>query len=90
MNQEKYNQLREKLIESTKWPGLYMFKFIIPNKNEKLEAVKAVFPKGTKFTFKTSRDIRFISITVKIRMQNADAVIAIYEQTKRIDGLLAL
>jgi len=90
MDQEKYNQLREQLIESTQWPSLYMFKFIIPNKDEKLEAVKAVFPKGTKFAVKTSKDMRFISITVKIKMKDADAVIAIYEQTKHIEGLLAL
>ena len=90
MDQEKYNQLREQLIESAQWPALYMFKFIIPNKDEELETLKAIFPKGTQFAFKTSKDMRFISITVKIKMQDADAVIAIYEQTKQIEGLLAL
>ncbi len=90
MDQEKYNQLRDQLIESTQWPSLYMFKFIIPNKDEKLDAVKAVFPKGTQFAFKTSKDMRYLSITVKITMKDADAVIAIYEQTKHIEGLLAI
>ncbi len=90
MDQEKYNQLREQLIESAQWPALYMFKFIIPNKDEKLETLKAIFPKGTRFAYKTSKDMRFISITVKIKMKDADAVIAIYEQTKKIEGLLAL
>jgi len=90
MNQEKYNQLRDQLIESTQWPSLYMFKFIIPNKDEKLDAVKALFPAGTPFAFKTSKDLRFISITVKIKMKDADKVIAIYEQAKNIEGLLAL
>ncbi|MDE5423938.1 DUF493 family protein [Ancylomarina sp. DW003] len=90
MDQEKYQKLREQLIESTQWPSLYMFKFIIPNKDEKLEAVKAMFPAGTKFAFKTSKDIRFISITVKIKMKNADEVISIYAQANKIEGLLAL
>ena len=90
MDQDRYNQLREQLIESAQWPALYMFKFIIPNKDEKLEALKAVFTKETQYAFKTSKDMRFISITVKIMMQDADAVIAIYEQTKKIEGLLAL
>jgi putative lipoic acid-binding regulatory protein len=90
MEQEKYNQLRDQLIESTQWPSLYMFKFIIPNKDEKLEAVKAIFPKGTQFAFKTSKDMGFLSITVKIKMKDADAVITIYEQTKHIEGLFAL
>ncbi|MCZ4695761.1 DUF493 family protein [Ancylomarina euxinus] len=90
MDPEKYNQLREQLIESAQWPALYMFKFIIPNKEDKLEAVKALFPAETQFAFKTSKDIRFISITVKIIMKDADAVIAIYEQAKHIEGLIAL
>jgi len=90
MNQEKYNQLRDQLIESTQWPSLYMFKFIIPNKDEKLDAVKALFKAGTQFAFKTSKDLRFISITVKIKMKDADQVIAVYEEAKSIEGLLAL
>ena len=90
MDQERYNQLRQQLADSAQWPALYMFKFIIPNKDEKLETLKAIFPEGTQFAFKTSRDIRFISITVKIIMKDADAVIAIYEQAKQIEGLLAL
>jgi len=90
MDQERYNQLREQLIESAQWPSLYMFKFIIPNKDEKLEAVKIIFPKGTQFAYKTSKDMRFLSITVKLKMKNADAVISIYEKTKHIEGLLAL
>ena len=90
MDQEKYQKLRQQLIDSSQWPSLYMFKFIIPNKDEKLEAVKAMFPSETKFAFKTSKDIRFISITVKIKMKNADEVIGIYSQANNIEGLLAL
>ena len=90
MDQEKYNQIRKQLIDSTQWPSIYMFKFIIPNKDEKTEAIKAIFPKGTQFAFKTSKDMRYLSITIKIMMKDADAVIAIYEQTKHIEGILAL
>lgn len=90
MDQDKYNQLREQLIESTQWPSLYMYKFIIPNKDEKLDAVKALFPSETEFAFKTSKDMRFISVTVKIIMADADKVIAIYEEAKNIEGLFAL
>lgn len=90
MDQEKYNQLRKQLIDSTQWPTIYMFKFIIPNKDEKTEAIKTLFPKGTQFAFKTTKNMRYLSITIKIMMKDADAVIAIYEQAKHIEGLLAL
>jgi len=90
MDQKKYAKIRQQLIDSTQWPSIYMFKFIIPNKDEKTEAVKAMFPKGTKFSFKTSRDMRFLSITIKIKMKNADAVIAIYKKAEQIEDLFAL
>jgi hypothetical protein len=67
-----------------------MFKFIIPNKEEKLEAVKNLFPANTKFSFKTSKDIRFIGITVKETMNNADQVLDIYARAQKIEGLIAL
>ena len=67
-----------------------MFKFIIPNSDEKVNTIKQLFPPKTEFAFKTSKDIRFISITVKIKMKNADEVIDIYSQANKIEGLLAL
>lgn len=90
MDQTKYNQLRNQLLESTNWPSLYMFKFIIPNKEEKLLAVKNLFPKETEFSYKTSRDIKFIGITVKKEMNSPDDILEIYANAKNIEGLVAL
>ena len=90
MDQEKYNSIKQQLFESTKWPSLYMFKFIVPNGEDKLSAVKNLFPEGTEFTYKTSRDVRFIGVTVKIVMASADDVIEIYSRAEGIKGIMAL
>lgn len=90
MDQEKYNQLRQSLFESTKWPTLYMFKFIVPNKDDKMGAVKNLFPENTEFTYKTSKDLRFIGITVKIMMNSPEDVLEIYQRAQGIKGIITL
>ena len=67
-----------------------MFKFIVPNNEDKLNAVKNLFPKETEFSYKTSRDIRFIGVTVKIMMNSADEVIEIYSRAQGIRGIMSL
>lgn len=90
MEQEKYSKLRQQLIESSTWPTLYMFKFVIPNTEDRLEAIKNLFPAQTKFAYKTSKDIKFIGITVKKTMNSADDVIAIYSKAQQIEGAIVL
>jgi hypothetical protein len=90
MNQEKYTKLREQLMESMNYPSIYMFKFVIPNTDEKLQSVKNLFPADTKFAFKTSRDLKYIGITVKKMMNSADEIIDIYTIANRIEGAVIL
>ncbi|MGQ1908271.1 hypothetical protein ACT3CE_00650 [Marinifilum sp. RC60d5] len=90
MDKEKYNRIKQQLFESTKWPSLYMFKFIVPNNEDKINAVKNLFPTDTKFTYKTSKDIRYIGITVKKVMNSADDVVEIYARAQGIKGIMAL
>jgi type II secretory pathway component PulF len=90
MNQEKYTKLREQLMESMNYPSIYMFKFVIPNTDEKLQSVKKLFPADTKFAFKTSRDLKYIGITVKKMMNSADEIIDIYTIANRIEGAVIL
>jgi hypothetical protein len=90
MGQEKYSKLRYQLMESSTWPSLYMFKFIIPNSDDKVNAIKELFPANTEFAFKTSKDLKFIGITVKKTMESADAVIDIYISAEDIEGIVIL
>lgn len=90
MDHKDYQKFRQQLLDSTIWPTLYMFKFIIPNNQQKLDAVKQLFDSNTKFSYKTSRDIRFIGITVKQTMQTPDQVLDIYSKAQKIEGLIAL
>jgi len=73
-----------------KWPGIYFFKFIVPNDKEKLDQVRKLFKLEENITYRTSKDIRFISLSCKQEMQNPDEVLAIYQLAKEIEGVISL
>ncbi len=73
-----------------KWPGIYFFKFIVPNDKVKLEQVKKLFQSEDQITYRTSKDIRFISLSCKQEMKNPDEVLAIYQKAGEIEGVISL
>ena len=72
------------------WPGVYFFKFIVPNDREKLELVKKLFLHEDQITYRTSKDIRYISLSCKQEMKNPDEVLAIYAKAGAIEGVISL
>lgn len=87
---DKLLKLRAILMEEKNWPQVYYFKFIVPNDKEKIESVKSLFTDPSKITYNTSRDIRFIGISCKEFMPDAESIVAIYEKASLVDGLIAL
>jgi uncharacterized protein len=87
---ERLFKLHAILMEDTKWPQVYYFKFIVPNDNEKINSVISLFADPSKITYRTSRDIRFIGISCKEIMPDPESVIAVYEEAGRVEGLIAL
>ena len=87
---DNIEKFRELLSKNSEWPLLYYFKFIISNNQEKLDQVKGLFADPSAITYNTSRDIRFISLSCKQLMPDAESVIAIYEKASLVDGLIAL
>ncbi|WP_316830030.1 DUF493 family protein [Pedobacter aquatilis] len=84
-----YTNLKEKLESVEKFPGIYHFKFIITGGLEKIQELRAVLP-NDEFIEQASKTGKYVSITVKKQMQNADEVIAIYKQVATISGIMVL
>lgn len=78
---------REKLEAQHDFPGLYTFKFIIPE--EKKEQVVAVLPEG-ELSYKASSGKKYTSITLKASVKSSDEVIATYTEVAKIEGVLSL
>lgn len=90
MNTDKFKNLRYRLMEVENWPLDYMFKFITPNNEGKVDRVKALLPKDGNFSFKHTSNLKHVSITCVARMNNADEIIDITEKADAIEGVLVL
>lgn len=87
MDQNWIESFRKKLDEHYAWPALYIFKFIVPTGKE--DEVKQLFPMH-QLTEKTSSQGNYKSMTAEVMMPSGDAVLSIYVQASRIEGIVAL
>ena len=89
--EEFYSRFHEQLLNSQEWPGDYLFKFILREGEVKEDVLKEMFTeKSAVFSRKVSSKKTFTSLSVKVKMKDPDAVIAIYKQTQKIKGLITL
>ncbi|WP_343522221.1 DUF493 family protein [Pedobacter sp.] len=84
-----YVNLKEKLESVERFPGVYNFKFIITGGLDKIKDLRAILP-DDEFIEQPSKTGKYVSITVKKQVQNADEVIAVYKQAGNIKGTMIL
>ncbi len=90
LSEEAKDRLRERLDQVHEWPSVYMFKFIFEPENERLDAVLSLFPPESEILRKYSTAGKYLSITVKEVMLNADEVVQRYDRASEIDGVIVL
>lgn len=88
-NTDQFANFKEKLESVQTFPGLYTFKFILTGGKEKIAELRQVLP-DDEFLETPSKTGKYLSITVKKWMQNADEVIAVYKQAGEIKGIMTL
>ena len=86
---EQFDKLRETLNKEDSWPLLYMFKFIVPAENKQIALVESKFSDEAVITQKQSFNGKYISITIKEVMLDADSIVNKYKEMDGIDGLMA-
>ena len=86
---ETFNTLREQLA-LLEWPDVYLFKFIVPNDQLKIDQITAFFDENATIELHPSGKGNYISISVKTVILNVDEIISIYEQTSAINGVISL
>jgi putative lipoic acid-binding regulatory protein len=86
-----YKKLKIDLEETTKFPTKYLYKFIVPSDEEKIQQVETTFDHmGAVITKKSSKTGKFISISILVKMNDADEVIKKYKEVEIIDGIISL
>lgn len=77
-------------LESMDFPQVYFFKFIVPNENDNIAKVSALYASDTQIQMKTSSSGKFISVSAKQVMLSVDDVIYIYHKASTIEGIISL
>ena len=88
MNRDIYKNLRYRLMETENWPLKYMFKFITPNINGKVDEIRALLPEQGEITFKHTANLKHVSITCVSIMNSADQIVEILEKVDKIEGVI--
>ena len=87
---DPYAGLLKSLKEQSDWPMVYLFKFIVPNDNQKLAQAQALFGEAAQVSLNQSKTGKYISVSARELMLNPDSVIERYRQAAKIEGIISL
>lgn len=86
-----YIKLKNRLEETTKFPSDYLFKFIVPSKENQVEEVESLFDNiGAVINTKKSKTGKYVSVSIVLNVENADSVIEYYLKAEKIKGIISL
>lgn len=77
-------------LETMEWPSVYMYKFIVPNHPEKVDAIKAMFDDSAVIKTNTSKNANFISVSIEVVELDVDSIIKKYTTASQIQGIISL
>ncbi len=87
---EKKLDLLKQLQENKNWPLRYMFKFIVPNNEGKVDEVKKLLPENGELKFKHTKNLKFVSITCVAHMPDAQSIVDVNTAVNKIQGVISL
>lgn len=86
-----YIRLEQELTNSTQWPSDYLYKFIIPTDEGKSRQISRIFDNtGAVIKSKQSRNGKYTSLSVNVRMKNPQEVIEKYREVSVVEGVISL
>ncbi|RWX00853.1 DUF493 family protein [Flavobacterium cerinum] len=90
-SEEFYARLKQELTDSTLWPSEYLFKFIVPSLPANVEEVEKSFDNmGAVIETTQSKTGKYTSVSINVKMENAQAVIDKYVLLSTIEGIISL
>lgn len=90
-SEEFFERLKLQLEDNHTWPAEYLFKFIVPTDQQKVEAVENAFNGlGAVMHTKKSKNENYTSISINVQMDNAQHVIDKYKEVASIEGIISL
>ncbi|MFT5715330.1 MAG: putative lipoic acid-binding regulatory protein [Flavobacterium sp.] len=89
--EEFYERLKVELDMSNTWPALYLFKFIVPTKNDNVVRVELAFDSmGAIIKTRKSKTGKFTSVSVDVQVKNSQEIVDKYLEVSTIEGIISL
>ena len=86
-----YERFQQQLENSQKWPGMYMFKFILKSNSKKIYKIMDLFNNPTNgVSLVNSSKNKFQSLTITIVMKSPLEVLDIYKKVSDSEGVIIL
>ena len=91
-SEEFYKKLKTQLQDTALWPTEYLYKFIVISDKEKIKSIASIFNHlGAVIDTKESKNGKYTSVSINVRMKNPDAVIEKYKEVaEKVEGVISL
>ncbi len=90
--EEFYKKLKKQLADTALWPTAYLYKFIVPTDTSRIIQIEAIFDNlGAVINTKQSKNGKYTSVSINVRMKNPDQVILKYKEVAlKVEGVISL
>jgi putative lipoic acid-binding regulatory protein len=87
-----YNNLKEKLQDTSVWPSEYLYKFIIKSDPLKINTIECIFDNmGAVIKTIPSKNGNYTSVSINVIMNNPDDVIEKYKEVgNQVEEVISL
>ncbi|CAM4035945.1 MULTISPECIES: DUF493 family protein [Gillisia] len=91
-SEEFYDKLKVQLAETSSWPSVYLYKFIVLTNKSKIVQIHDIFDNmGAVINTKESKNGKYTSVSVNVKMSDPNAVISKYKRVgKEVEGVISL
>ena len=87
-----YIKLKQQLVETSLWPSVYLYKFIVKSDKNKILQIEEHFNNmGAVINTVQSKKGKYTSVSIHVKMKSPDAVVDKYREIEsNIDGVISL
>lgn len=91
-SEEFYKKLKSQLQDTALWPSEYLYKFIVLSDKVKIKQIEDLFDNlGAVINTTQSKNGKYTSISINVRMKSPDAVIIKYKEVaEKVEGVISL
>ncbi|BAO76906.1 DUF493 family protein [Winogradskyella sp. PG-2] len=90
--EEFYDKLKTQLYDTALWPTEYLYKFIVLSIGTGINDIENLFNGlGAVINTNASKNGKYTSVSINVRMKNPEAVIAKYKEVaEKVEGVISL